>query len=84
MLRVHRYHLGVGGRLIGLLVLLAFIALVVLAIVALVRYLTRSHATSAPHRSDDARQVLRMRLARGEIDEDEFRRLNEILSHGSE
>lgn len=82
MWRLHRYPMGVGGRLIGLLVLLALIALVVLGIVALVRYLTRSHVPPAPHRGDDARQILRMRLARGEIDEDEFARLNEILSRG--
>lgn len=57
-----------------------FWALIILGIVALVRYIGRTtQATGAPRKQTAAEQTLAERYARGEIDEDEYRRRLETL-----
>jgi len=73
-----------GARFLGLLLLLVVVAVVVVAIVLAVRHFsTRDAATVAPAgtttESSGAEEILRMRFARGEIDEDEFRRRRDEL-----
>jgi putative membrane protein len=67
---------GWGGWILMTLVMVVFWALVITAIVLGVRYVAggtnqRSRPTSDTNRAED---VLAERFARGEIDEDEFRR----------
>jgi len=72
-----------GARFVGLLLLLLLVALAVTAIVLAVRHFsTRDAAAAATPRTPDAgsaEELLRMRFARGEIDEDEFRRRRDEL-----
>jgi putative membrane protein len=71
---------GWGYALMGISTLL-FWALVIGGVVVLVRYLARSEQAGAPGPVDrpSAEQVLAERFARGEIDEDEYRRRLETL-----
>jgi putative membrane protein len=67
---------GWGGWILMTLVMIVFWAVVITAIVVGVRYFAggmshHSHATSQANRAED---VLAERFARGDIDEDEFRR----------
>ena len=59
--------------LIGLVVLVALIGLVVWAVVRVTTHPDRSAATGAPPGRMSAEEVLADRLARGEIDVDEYR-----------
>jgi putative membrane protein len=69
-----------GARLLALVVLVVVIALVVTAIVMLVRHFSSQGApAAAPSPSSSAEEVLAGRLARGEIDEDEYRRRRDAL-----
>jgi putative membrane protein len=62
------------------LAMLAFWALLIWAIYALVTGITRRPGQAAPaSRPGDARSILDERLARGEIDAGEYRRLREVL-----
>jgi putative membrane protein len=55
-------------------------ALIILGIIALVRYIGRAtQATGTPRTQTAAEQALAERYARGEIDEDEYRRRLETL-----
>lgn len=72
---------GAWGLIAGGISMLLFWGLVVLAIIALVRYLGRSAGRSSPSRPTDhaAEQLLAERFARGEIDEQTYRRGVEVL-----
>jgi putative membrane protein len=71
--------LGAGHWLIQLILVALFVALIALAVVALVHYVrsTSGHETHSGGSSTEPppapEDVLRMRLARGEISSDEFR-----------
>ncbi|MHB8220612.1 MAG: SHOCT domain-containing protein [Acidimicrobiales bacterium] len=68
---------GVGVWIVMAVAMVIFWAIVVFGVVGLVRYLGHSHDTpSAPASgpTSDAETVLRDRLARGEIDEEQFRK----------
>ncbi|MBO0770025.1 MAG: SHOCT domain-containing protein [Actinobacteria bacterium] len=64
-------------------VMIAFWGLVIWAIYALVTSLTRRPGQgqrSGEHGAGDARQILDERLARGEIDPDEYQRLRDAMT----
>jgi uncharacterized membrane protein len=66
--------LGGIGAVIGFLVLLGFVALVVLFVVSASRRHGMARPASPPP-SDQAIQIARERLARGEIDADQYTRI---------
>jgi putative membrane protein len=72
MMGYSNYGMGGGGWLVMTLVMIAFWSLVVFAIAAIFRG-TRSDVTSAGTARRDADQILDERLARGEIDGEEYR-----------
>lgn len=57
--------------------MIAFWALIIWAVWVLITAVTRR--SDRAERNDDARHILDQRLARGEIDADEYRRLRELL-----
>ena len=59
-------------------VMIAFWGLIIWAVWALVTSVTRR--PDHDQRGDDARRILDERLARGEIDADEYRRLRDLLA----
>ncbi len=68
---------GVGMWIVMVVAMVIFWAIVVFGVVALVRYLGHSHdtpsgSTSSP--TSDHEAILRERLARGEIDEEQFKK----------
>lgn len=77
------YHDGVGwgGWILMTLAMVAFWALVVLAVVAIFRGTQRPWSSPGVHR--DPFEILDERLARGEIDEDEYHRLASALRASS-
>ncbi|HWS46817.1 MAG TPA: SHOCT domain-containing protein [Acidimicrobiia bacterium] len=77
-----RWNGGWGpGAWIGMgLVMLAFWTLVIVAIVALVR--GDGWRSGRPERGSDALRILDERLARGEIDADEYRQRRDLLRSG--
>ena len=65
--------------------MIAFWGLLIWAVYALITSATRRtgpQPRGEEHRGDDARRILDERLARGEIDADEYRRLREVLASG--
>jgi putative membrane protein len=67
--------------------MIAFWGLLIWAVYALVTQATRrpgAEAGGKEHRSDDAQRILDERLARGEIDTDEYRRLRDALASGDD
>ena len=68
-------HMGRGWWWVMGIGWLVFLALVVVLVVILVRHFTQNR----PTRSSTAEAVLAERFARGEIDEDEFRRRRDAL-----
>jgi putative membrane protein len=66
------------------LAMIAFWALLIWAVYALVTGATRRDqpAQGGPPLGGDARRILDERLARGEIDAEEYRRLRDILGGG--
>jgi putative membrane protein len=65
--------------------MIAFWGLLIWAVYALVTTATRRPGPgtrSEEPRGSDARQILDERLARGEIDTDEYRRLRDVLASG--
>jgi putative membrane protein len=75
---------GNGGDMTWWMVLFAVlvVALLIAGMVALVLFIVRQSADTGPGVSD-ARRVLEERFARGEIDEEEFRKRASLLSsHG--
>ncbi len=66
------------------LVMIAFWALLIWAIYALVTGITRRPGQARPGAQDgDPRRILDERLARGEIDAEEYRRLRDLLDGGA-
>jgi len=66
--------------------MIAFWGLLIWAVYALITGATRRRGPEAPgeeHRGDDARRILDQRLARGEIDTDDYRRLRDALADPS-
>jgi putative membrane protein len=64
---------GVGMWIVMAIAMVIFWAIVIFGIVALVRYLGHSHdASSTP--TSDPEAILRERFARGEVDEEQFRK----------
>ena len=66
-------------------VMIAFWGLLIWAGYALITGASRRGGPgpgSGEHRGDDARRILDERLARGEIDADEYRRLRDVLASG--
>ena len=64
---------GVGMWIVMGIAMVIFWAIVIFGIVALVRYLGHSHdASSTPTLDPEA--ILRERFARGEVDEEQFRK----------
>ena len=75
-------HMTTGGWIFGSVMMVLLVALVVIAVVWLVRW---SAATGAPSANSEAgggspRDMLDRRLASGEIDEEEYRRVRAALS----
>ena len=69
-----------GGLMwVGVIV---FWGLLIWAVYAVITNLTRKHGPPGTAHSDDARQILDQRLARGEIDTDEYQRLRDVLASG--
>ena len=67
--------------------MIAFWGLLIWAVYALVTSATRRPGPEpggGEHRGDDARRILDERLARGEIDADEYRRLRDVLASGED
>ena len=67
------------------IVMIAFWALLIWAIYALITNVTRrpgQPGSGGQPQPGDARRILDERLARGEIDPDEYRRLREVLEGG--
>ncbi len=78
--------MGGWGYLLMTVTTLLFLALVIIAIVALVRYLTRGERRLVDRMTSPvpaAEQLLAERFARGEIDEQEYRRRLEVLREQS-
>ncbi|MDQ2707110.1 MAG: SHOCT domain-containing protein [Actinomycetota bacterium] len=65
---------GAAGMIVSMVL---FWALVIVGITALVRLLTRHPPTAAPRSTPE--QVLGKRFARGDIDEQEYRRIRDAL-----
>ena len=66
-----------GGWIVGAVVLVVLFALVITAIILTVRYLSEGgghRGPGSPQQAWGAEDVLGERFARGEIDEDEYRR----------
>ncbi|MEU6327747.1 hypothetical protein ABZ851_10735 [Streptomyces sp. NPDC047049] len=80
---------GWGGWFVMTVVMVLFFALVIVGIVALLRYLTGAHRGSRPPSpppageygwgGSRAEDLLAERFARGEIDEDEYKRRLALL-----
>ncbi|GAA4529915.1 MULTISPECIES: SHOCT domain-containing protein [Nonomuraea] len=73
---------GAGSWLVGGITMILIWALIITAIVALVRYIGGSRNTGMPwNRQGSLRpeDVLAERLARGEVDVDEYKRRLELL-----
>jgi putative membrane protein len=69
---------GVGTWIVMAVAMMIFWAIVVFGVIALVRYLGHSHdAPSSP--TSDPEVILRERLARGEINDEQFRNTLEAL-----
>jgi putative membrane protein len=70
-----------GGHWWAWLIGFALVVVVIVLVVWMVTRLTQAHpvSTSAPQPRSSAEDVLADRLARGEIDEDEYRRRRDAL-----
>jgi putative membrane protein len=59
--------------------MIAFWGLLIWAVYALITSSTRR--PDHDHRGDEARRILDLRLAKGEIDAEEYRRLRDLIAH---
>jgi putative membrane protein len=67
--------------------MIAFWALLIWAVYALIINTTRrpdAQVRGGEHSGDNAQRILDERLARGEIDADEYRRLRDVLASGDD
>jgi len=69
---------GAGWWAVMAIAMVIFWAIVVFGIVALVRYFGHTHDAPTSEKTDPE-AILRTRLARGEIDEEEFRKRLAVL-----
>lgn len=76
----HMQSWGAGGWLVMALMMLFFWSAIVIGIVALVRYLNPKDRAPTHRPEDDPRQILDQRLARGEIDEAQYKSVLEVLN----
>jgi putative membrane protein len=80
-------HHGYGAGWLMVVLMLVLVVAVVIAVVALMRGVvptTAGHGARAHRVSDDPRSILQERLARGEIDEADFRaRMRALDDNGS-
>lgn len=81
MMGYSNYSMGGGGWLVMTLVMIAFWSLVVFAIAAIFRG-TRSNTPSTGTAHRGAEEILDERLARGEIDGEEYRTRKAALRAG--
>jgi putative membrane protein len=76
--------IGWGGWLAMVAMMVAFWGALAWVVVTLLRHTGTAGSGGGPvPRSPDARQVLDERYARGEIDDDEYRRRRDVLRGGS-
>jgi putative membrane protein len=75
--RDHPMMWGMGGGWLGTILMIVLVAAVVLVLLALARRLS-GDAAPAPRREDPL-DILKARLARGEIDLDEYERRKQAL-----
>ncbi|WP_322748274.1 MULTISPECIES: SHOCT domain-containing protein [unclassified Frankia] len=76
---------GWGAWLMMSVMTVLFWSLIIAGVVALVRYVGGGHAAGHPGTGSgqaDAEHVLAERFARGEIDEDEYKRRSDLLRTG--
>ncbi|WP_131746783.1 SHOCT domain-containing protein [Frankia sp. Cppng1_Ct_nod] len=76
---------GWGAWLAMSVLMVLFWGLVIAGVVALVRYAGAGHTAARPDAGSgraDAENVLAERFARGEIDEDEYKRRSDLLRAG--
>lgn len=74
--------MGWGGWVVVTMVMVVFFALVIAAVVAVVRYLGNGDQGARPRGGPSARapeDVLADRFARGEVDDEEYRRRIALL-----
>ena len=79
------YGPGMGGWGMALMIIgnLVFWGLLITVAVLLVRYFRLDRTTSSPPSEVSPQQIAAQRFARGEINEDEYERLLQVLSGGS-
>jgi putative membrane protein len=79
------YHHGFGGGMVammftGLVLTAGLVALILLAIRTAGPNVHVAGGAGQPHRTDEAARILAERYARGEIDDEEYRRRRQTLS----
>jgi len=76
---------GMGGWGMALMIIgnLVFWGLLITVAVLLARYIRLGQTTSSPPAEVSPQQIAAQRFARGEINEDEYRRLLQVLSGSS-
>jgi putative membrane protein len=76
---------GMGGWGMALMVIgnLVFWGLLITVAVLLARYIRLGQTTSSPPAEVSPQQIAAQRFARGEVNEDEYLRLLQVLSGGS-
>ncbi len=75
----HMQSWGAGGWLVMAMMMLLFWSVVVIGVIALVRYLNPKGQAPTHKPEDDFRRILDQRLARGEIDEAQYKSVLEVL-----
>ena len=68
---------GLGFGIVGMIIQLAIIAGIVWTVVYLIKHATRKDSNFAP--GSNARELLAERFARGEITEEEYKRMRDLL-----
>jgi putative membrane protein len=76
---------GMGGWGMALMIIgnLVFWGLLITVVVLLARYIRLGQTTSSPPAEVSPQQIAAQRFARGEVNEDEYLRLLQVLSGGS-
>ena len=73
---------GGGGWFAMAVMMILFWGLLIGAVVYVVRHFSHSHQDSSPA-TDNAVEILKMRFAKGELDEEEFQRRMKLLKGDS-
>jgi putative membrane protein len=76
---------GMGGWGMALMIIgnLVFWGLLITVVVLLARYIRLGQTTSSPPAEVSPQEIAAQRFARGEVNEDEYLRLLQVLSGGS-